>query len=462
MTRPNLLFVFADQMRGFDMACAGNPDVQTPHLDRFADEGMMFETALANCPVCTPSRAIMLTGLYPLTNRALANDLPLPEDIPTLGDLARRAGYRTGYVGKWHLDGVPRDKFTPPGPRRHGFEFWAAWNCSHQYFRARYYRDTPEPIAIAGYEPIRQTDLAIEFLQQDDPRPFCLLLSWGPPHDPYDQVPQKHRAMYDPRRIRLRGNVRELRTATPDRARHMGPAECLANYYAAITALDEQFGRLLDALKQRRLADDTIVVFTSDHGDMLFSQGMLKKQQPYEESLRIPFLIRWPGRVPAGSRPDVLLSTVDFAPSLLSLMGIQPERPMEGSDLSAVMLGKQPRGPASVLLMDMITVDEGLRQGLREWRGVRTQRYTYARWADGAPWLLYDNAADPLQRNNLVGECSAAAVRAALDAELNQWLERLGDRCLPWPDLIRRFGLVEMWNAREIELHQAEARLLES
>ncbi len=125
---------------------------------------MRMTHAYANTPVCTASRAMLLTGLYPAANRVVANDLPLPTELPTLGDIFRGAGYRTGYIGKWHLDGVPRNKWTPPGPRRHGFEEWAAYNCSHDYYRAdKYYRDQPAPIRIDGYEPEIQTNLALDF-----------------------------------------------------------------------------------------------------------------------------------------------------------------------------------------------------------------------------------------------------------------------------------------------------------
>lgn len=460
MSRPNLLFVFADQMRGFDMGCAGNPAVRTPRMDRMAREGALVPGAFANCPVCTPSRAILLTGRYPLANRVLANDLPLPDDVPAFGDLAKAAGYRTGYIGKWHLDGVPRGKWTPPGPRRHGFDDWAVWNCAHRYFQGRFYRDTPESVPIDGYEPVGQTDAAIEFLRRDDPRPFCLFLSWGPPHDPYDQVPHEYRALYPPEEVALRGNVEDLKTPVSDPARRMGPQACLANYYAAITALDEQLGRLLEALDATGAADNTIVVFTSDHGDMLWSQGRLKKQQPWEEAIRIPFLLRWPGRIPAGSRPDALLSTADFAPTLLSLMGIDADPGMEGADLSDVIQGGSGESPGSVFLMEMVTTDEGLKQGLREWRGVRTARYTYARWYDGTPWLLYDNETDPLQRRNLVGDPASATIREGLEAELIRWLQRTGDRALPWDALLRAEGLVPLWNAREKELHGGAGRFL--
>jgi arylsulfatase A-like enzyme len=336
----------------------------------------------------------MLTGKYPLSNSVIANDLPLPQEEITLGEVMQQAGYRTGYVGKWHLDGVPRNRFTPPGPRRHGFEFWAAWNCAHSYFNANLYRDTPEPIKLEGYEPIGQTDLAIEFLKTNDVRPFCLFLSWGPPHDPYEQVPEEYKSLYNPSEIQLRPNFRPILPGPQDISGQRNPKSTLACYYAHITALDQQIGRLLEVLEALRLADDTIVIFTSDHGDMLWSQGMMKKQQPWEESISIPFLMRYRGHIPAGRRCEALLCIVDIAPTILSLMGIEVPRDMEGTDLSAVILNSPGPEPTSVFLMDIVMMDEGFRQGLREWRGLRTPRYTYARWAEGGGWMLYDNDAD--------------------------------------------------------------------
>ena len=452
MPQPNLLFVFADQMRRFDMGCAGNPQVRTPNMDRLASEGLMATQAIANCPVCTPSRATMLTGRYPLAHRAVANDLPLPTDVPGIGTLARQAGYRTGYIGKWHLDGVPRDRFTPPGPRRHGFDYWAVWNCSHQYFDARYYRDTPDPIPIDGYEPVAQTELALQFLAQRDDRPFCLFVSWGPPHDPYDQVPAKYQSLYDPERLTLRGNVRDLASTTNDRARAFGPARCVAYYYAAITALDDQLGRLLAGLDELGLAQDTIVVFTSDHGDMLFSQGWLKKQHPFEESVGIPFLLRWPAHVPAGLTTGALLDTASFAPSLLTLMQLTPDGGMQGDDLSAVMLGEANAGPSAVPIMDVVAVDESVAQGLREWRGVRTTTHTYARWLDGEPWVMFDNATDPLQMHNLIDDKASQSLRKQLAARTDAWMDRLGDPGHAWDRVIRELGLTDVWNARVTEL----------
>lgn len=457
---PNLLFVFADQMRGMDMACAGNPGVLTPSLDRLAAEGTHFSRAYANCPVCTPSRGTILTGRYPLSHRAVANDLPLPEDERTIAEVLRQAGYRTGYVGKWHLDGVPRDRFTPPGPRRQGFDFWAAWNCSHAYFDAKVFRDSPQPVPLAGYEPVGHTDLALEFLGRDDPRPFCLFVSWGPPHAPYHQVPQRYKGLYRPERLTIRPNVRD---EPPDGLRPPSQdfdPRVLADYYAHITALDEQLGRLLAATDELGLTENTLVVFASDHGDMLWSQGSVKKEQPWEESVRIPLLVRWPGRVPAGHCSQALASTVDLAPTLLGLMGVEPLSSMEGADLSETVLGRQGPRQEAVLLVEPVILDQGFAQGVREWRGLRTPRYTYARWVDGEPWLLYDNEADPLQGRNLVGSSDHAALLQRLDRQLDQRLAAIGDRCEPWDETIRSLGLEAAWNRRERTMHPESPRLV--
>lgn len=451
--RPNLLFVFADQMRGMDMGCAGNPDVLTPAMDRMAAQGTRLSHCYATTPVCGPNRAVLHTGTYATTNRVLGNDLPLPLDIPTLGTIAQQNGYRTGYIGKWHLDGLPRTRFTPPGPRRRGFEFWAAYNCTHDYFHPRLYRDTPELLDVEGYEPEVQTDLALSFLEENAADPFCLLLSWGPPHDPYDQVPASYEARYDPQQITLRPNVQEH----IDNPLAAGK-ECrrtLCRYYAAITALDDQLARILERLDALGLADDTLVIFTSDHGDMLWSHGWMKKQSPYEEAVQVPFLIRWPGRIPAGRNCDTLLGTVDLLPTLAGLLGWRHSANLEGTDLSAALRGEPDApSPPSLLLANFLSEDEGVQQDMPVWRAVRTQQYTYAELPGRTPWLLFDNAADPFQLENLVERPDQTALRGQLQEMLSAWLHKTRDPFLPGPELLEQQGLAEAWAEREWKIRQ--------
>jgi arylsulfatase A-like enzyme len=448
-TFPNLLFVFADQMRGQDMGCEGNLDVQTPVMDRLSAQGTRLAHCFATSPVCGPNRAILLTGTYPTTNRVPGNDLPLPTDLPSLGTIAKASGCRTGYVGKWHLDGLPRSRFTPPGPRRSGFDYWAAYNCSHDYDHPRYYRDAPEVIVVEGYEPEVQTDLAREFLRESvGQEPFCLVVSWGPPHDPYDRVPERYRARYDPQALHLRPNVRQA--LDNPLARGLECRRTIANYYAAITALDDQLGRLLETLDTLGLSDNTLVVFTSDHGDMLWSHGWMKKQSPYEESIRVPFLIRWPGHIPSGAVSDALLGTVDILPTLVGLLGWECSAALEGRDLSAALRGDTdaPR-PESVFLAHYLAGDEAAFQGMPEWRGVRTPRHTYVETPGQQPWLLFDNEADPFQMNNLLHRPGGATTAEPLRNLLTMWLQRTRDPFLPGPEMLAHLGLTEAWAERE-------------
>jgi len=452
----NLLLVFADQMRGQAMGCAGNPQVRTPNLDRLAGDGMIFRTAVANTPVCTPSRGTLLTGLSPLAHGAVTNDIAIRADVPSIGTILRDAGYRTGYIGKWHLGGIPRDRFIPPGPERLGFDhYWAAWNCHHQYFRARYHLDTDQVHMFQGYEPDAQTDLAVQFIERHKNGPFALVLSFGPPHAPYEQVPESFLSIYDPREIRLRENL-PPNSAEDLRARR----EVMAQYYAAITALDANLARLMNALERLDLDRRTLVVFTSDHGDMLGSHGMGKKEQPWEESIGVPLLMRCPELLPSATDTNILAGIMDVAPTLLDLLQVGIPPTMEGGSVAPFLLGKDPEPPSSVPIGIPIPVDQAVAQGIPEWRGVRTPRYTYARYQNGDPWLLYDNVADPLQNHNLVSDPDAETVRRDLENELQAWLRRLSDPFLPWPDMIRHAGLTEVWNHRERHMHPGNPRLV--
>jgi arylsulfatase A-like enzyme len=441
--KPNLLFVFADQMRGMDMGCAGNRDMITPVMDRLAREGVMCSRAYATVPICGPNRACLLTGTYCTTNGVMFNDQALRTDIPTLGKLAKANGYRTGYVGKWHLDGSPRDKFTPPGERRQGFDdFWAVHNCVHLYKQALYYRDTPEMIREERYQPEVHTDLALEFIDrcQLAGEPFCLVVSWEPPHNPYEEVPAKYQAMYDASKLTLRPNVRPIPKEVLDPLWSF--PQTIADYNALITSLDDQLGRLLARLEATGELDNTIVVFTSDHGDMMWSQGLLYKCVPYEESVNVPLLVRWPAGLPRGGVCDTLIGTVDVLPTLAGLMGWQIPAGVEGLDLSGALSGKPlAEEPESLFLAFYSPYVFREDQPTPEWRGLRTPRYTYAESADRRVWKLFDNEVDPYQMHNQAEDADAKPQAATLGALLDGWLTRLGDPFLPMAEMKRHYGI---------------------
>jgi arylsulfatase A-like enzyme len=439
--RPNILLILPDQMRGSAMGCDGNVDVKTPNIDRMAAEGVLFRRTYANVPVCCPARAILLTGTYPHVNGMIANDLRLRESELTIAKILRDAGYRTGFVGKWHLDGGPREPgFVPPGPRRQGFEFWAAYSCHHQHFMPSYFRDTPDRIVVPKFEPEASCDFAIEFLRsQPRDQPFFLTVQMGPPHNPYG-APEDYMKLYDPEKLTLPKNWQpdsEVRPAVPaippnlrqpgmPAARYVktGGKEEIAAYYAAITAIDDQVGRLLQTLKEIGQDENTIILFTSDHGDMLGSHGMRRKRKPHEESARVPGIMRWPAQIPKGRAVDTLFSLVDMPPTLLALAGLAVPARMQGADLSPVALGRTTRGPDAVLLQIFVPFNPD--QVHAPWRGIVTDRHTYARY-EKEPWVLFDNQVDPWQMTNLAKDPKYAELGAELDAKLAALMRRNGD-----------------------------------
>lgn len=413
---PSFLIILPDQLRAQALGCMGNPDIRTPHLDALAKEGILFRNAFANSPVCCPARAILLTGRYAHANGMVANDLRLRESELTVAEILRERGYRTGFIGKWHLDGGPRmPGFVPPGPRRQGFDYWAANECSHDHFKTQYFRDSDEPVPVRKFEAEAWTDLAIEFLRANRGKPFFLVVSMGPPHDPYG-APEKFMKMYDPATIAVRPNWAE---GTPG-----GSRNDLAAYAAAVSAVDEQVGRLSAALKELDLERDTMVLATSDHGDMLGSQGRRLKRSPWEESIRVPGIVRYPRRAAPGRTSDALFSHVDVAPTILALAGVPVPPQMQGTDLSGVIRGTPEKGPESAFFQHFVPYrPDRIAEG---WRGVRTGRYMYAR-TETEPWVLYDLDADPYELRNLAADPSHAAVKAELEEKLAAWMKRSGD-----------------------------------
>jgi arylsulfatase A-like enzyme len=411
-------------MRGQAMGCMGNEQIHTPNLDRLAGEGMLLTNAISTYPICCPARASLLTGRFPFSHGVYTNGPALPDSEVTIGEILKAEGYRTAYIGKWHLFGhggkpgqpYGSPQYVPPGPKRHGFDHWAASNIIHDYFNSYYFTDTEEKIPIDGWEPDNQTDLAIDYLDQyEGDQPFCLFLSWGPPHDPY-VAPEQYLKMYPPEDIKLRENV------------FLADRSVIAAYYAAITSLDWNMGRLMEALDRQGLAEDTIVVFTSDHGAQLFSLYLFHKQWPYEESILVPFIIRYPKAFKGGQVNDVLMGTQDILPTLLQLMDVAIPETVEGKDLSPFLLGTatEPE-PDSVMIQVIRTI--GVvpdRTGMRAWRGVRTKRYTYARFRS-EDWLLIDNKYDPYQRRNLIHNPDYRDIRDELNQKLEYWLHKTND-----------------------------------
>ncbi|MBI3682479.1 MAG: sulfatase [Acidobacteria bacterium] len=409
--KPNLLFVLADQWRAQTLPSSGDRNLEAPNLARLANEGVHFDRVYASYPLCTPSRASLITGRFPHACGMVRNDLRLPLEEPSIAVQLKQAGYATGYIGKWHLDGEERPGFVPPGPRRRGFDFWAAFNRGHRYYDSIYFRDTPEPVQRKGFEPDDQTDLAIDFIRKKKQDPFYLFLSWGPPHTPRTP-PEEFRKRYSPARFVLRENVPP---SYEEKAR-----EGHAGYYGLCAALDRCFGRLLKALDEERLAQDTLVVFTADHGDMLGSHGLEYKNVPYEESARIPLLLRYPRLLRGGGRSDLLVSNTDLMPTLLSLCGARTPEGVQGTDLSALIATGKGDRPESVFA-------EGQMGGEGEWRMVVRGLDKLVIDRQGEVTHLYNLGQDPYEMNNLAAARAQQRTRDELVALMKQWRQRTQD-----------------------------------
>jgi arylsulfatase A-like enzyme len=432
--KPNVLIIIADQWRAQAFGFAGDPNVKTPNLDRLQRQSAWFVNAIAGVPVCCPTRASLLTGQRALTHGVFLNDVPLATNAVTLAKVLANAGYDTGYIGKWHLNGDGRSSFIPR-ERRQGFDYWKVLECTHDYTNSAYYADAAQKMKWEGYDAIAQTRDAQTYLR--DPahtnKPFLLCLAWGPPHDPYQTAPRNFHDLYRAEKLKLRPNVPAEAQA---RAR-----KDLAGYYAHCSALDQCVGDVLRTLAETDLERNTIVIFTSDHGDMLGSQNLWHKQKPYDESIRVPLLIRWPDGLGTRSRKlNALINSEDMLPTVLGLCGLPIPKSVEGLDFSGYLRGGKNPSNAAALIACIAPFGEWSRQnGGREFRGVRTMRYTYVCDLDG-PWLLFDNDRDPFQTENLSGAPRYAKTEAELDRLLHRKLEAAHDHFLPGNDYIRKWN----------------------
>ncbi len=437
MKHPNVVYVFSDQHRAEAVGFAGNADVLTPNLDKLREESVHFATAVSTVPVCSPYRASFLTGQFPLTHGVFVNDVHLRHDAPSIADAFRTAGYDTAYIGKWHVNGRGRSAPIPLSDRQ-GFEAWKVLECTHDYHHSRYYADDgTRAMTWPGYDAEAQTQSAIAYLKnrRNHSQPFFLALSWGPPHNPYGTAPERFQALYRDRAMRLRPNV-------PEAMRAQAEAE-LRGYYAHVTALDHGLGELWQALKTEGLENDTLWVYTSDHGDMLYSQGQVRKQRPWDESIRVPFLLHYPARLGRAPREVTApLGSPDIMPTLLALADVAVPPSVEGSNWAPHLDGEAPPPGEAALIACIHPFGEYARaQGGREYRGIRTDRYTYVRDLAG-PWLLYDNLRDPYQQANLVGQPEAAVLQASLEAELRRQLDQRADAFLPGEAYLAQWGYV--------------------
>ena len=438
MSQPNILVILCDQLRYDALACNGNTIVETPHIDRLAEGGVNCHEATSSCPICAPFRASLLTGRYAHSNGVICNQYKLHDQQSFFAESLRAAGYRSAWIGKWHLGAGPYAEQD-----RYGFDDLYAYNCGHRYYDLSYHHNEAGPFRMHGYAPRTETSLCLDWIQrhqdQHAEQPFAAVVSWGPPHwsladggaHDYGDYPQEYNR-YNPDDCEPAPNV-------PGMLRSYARKEW-ADYYGMIQSLDDQVGRLLNYLDEHELSKNTIVVFTSDHGDHLSAHGFGKpgcnwlppalrasKATPYEESVRIPLMFRLPQQLAPFSLNYDQINSVDIMPTILGLAGVPIPESVQGQNCSEVFISKE-KGPDYSYLQIIGTGWPVRKDWVGFWRGVRGERFTYARFAHPQQSvLLFDRQRDPYQQHNLADDPDYQEIRREYEQVLQDFMHRYQD-----------------------------------
>ncbi|ULL16571.1 DUF4976 domain-containing protein [Paenibacillus sp. H1-7] len=395
-SQPNVIVFFTDQQRWDTTGVHGNPLGLTPNFDRMAAGGTHLYHSFTCQPVCGPARSVLQTGLYPTTTGCFRNSIPLPESSKTLAHYFREAGYTTGYIGKWHLAG--ENPVTES--KRGGYEYWLASNAlerTSDAYDTIVYNNDNELVKLPGYRVDALTDAAIRYINKRQDEPFFLFVSYLEPHH------QNHRDDYPSPDVYA--NTYTGRWTPPDLAALRGTsAQHLDGYYGMVKRLDEALGRVFDAVKSLSLTDDTIILFTSDHGNHFKTRNGEYKRSCHESSIRVPTALTGPGFTSRGQIRE-LVSLIDLPPTLLDAAGIPVPESMQGRSILPLLRRETADWPDDVF----VQISEA-----QTGRAIRTQRWKYSVSSQQhdrnkassdtyAEEFLYDLQADPYELTNLIG-----------------------------------------------------------
>ena len=446
--RPNFLFVVLDDVRFDDLGFCGHPFVRTPNFDRIAEEGLRFKNCFAPVPLCSPNRACILTGRYAHSHGIVDNTdrSKLSHGLETFPLLLHRSGYETAFIGKWHMGLDDR--------RRPGFDEWLCLQGQGDYFDPSV-NDNGVRRRIPGYATDIFSDRAANFIRRERDRPFLAYLSHKAVHPNLFQdedgsiafvpedggftPPARLRDLYKDEAIRRRPNAAAFAEDKPALQRPIEgvpplgpgtgtPACVIRNRLRILTAADEAFRTVLDALEETGQAANTVVVLTSDHGYFYGEHGLNEERRlAYEESIRVPLAIRWPPAVPAGTVADAFALSVDLAPTVLDLAGIDRAPACHGRSLVPLLAGAAPADWRRSVLIECFSDSVWPRMVSMGYEAVRTDHWKYIRYRDLEGMdEIYDLEADPYEMRNLWGARGMGERKAALRAELGRLLEGAG------------------------------------
>jgi uncharacterized sulfatase len=442
--QPNVITIVTDDQAAWALGCYGNKECQTPNMDRLAREGARFTNAFVVTPVCSPSRASFFTGRYG-TELGITDWLNKPEmdhgaglpDVPTWPAMLQQAGYATGLIGKWHLGDAPQFH-----PTKHGFGYFFGFLGGGQYPMDPQLEQNGKVKRFKGPISDILTDDALKFIETNKDKPFAMCLMFREPHQPYGPMPEEDTAPFA-----------NLDPTMPD-APYLDPKEVKTwtkEYYAAIHAADRNIGRVLKRLDELKLADNTLLLFTSDHGycigqHTLHTKGNAawiaggvegpKRPNMFEEVLRVPLIIRWPGKTKPGSEISDTVTELDTYATLAGALGLKADAAQHGVDFSPLLTGGAI--PKREVIYGQYDLHNG---GLAFMRMIRTDHYKLIRHCltNGLD-ELYDLQADPGERKNLYKEPSARQTRDDLQSRLSAWQESIHDPLLSNPLNTTRVG----------------------
>ncbi len=443
--KPNLLIIHTDEHNFRTLGCYREtlpPEqafmwgpkaiVKTPHIDSIAKNGVLCTSFYASSPVCSPSRASFVSGLYPHNTGTPGNDFPMKDSVVTFAKVLADNGYATGYAGKWHLDGSGKPQWRPK--RNFGFAdnrymfnrgHWKQLEITDDGPRVKSRSKAGKPnYGVAGADKTSFTtdflaDRTIEFIKANKDKPFCYMVSIPDPHGP-DTVRKPYDRQFAGMKFATPRTFGKTEKQTPRWARK--EKRCSLNhskYFGMVKCIDDNVGRILEALRTNGLDRKTIVVFTADHGDLRAEHHRHNKGVPYEASAKIPFVISWPGRLKPGSTISAALATVDFAPTILSLMNCNAPAATEGRDASALLLsGKPPTEWTDIVFLRQAVGKQKKTKG--GWVCAVTDRHKLVLSPNDVPWL-YDLEKDPDELDNRVKDPEYRTIAKRLATALQDY-----------------------------------------
>ena len=432
----NVLVIQTDEHHFKTLGCYGGKSVSTPNIDWIAKNGAIATSFYATTPVCSPSRAALVSGRYPQATPVTNNNIPLGDHVVTFAEVLRRKGYATGYSGKWHLDGLGKPQWAPK--RKFGFDdnrymfnrgHWKKFIFTKDGPRvgSRNNQGAPDYKLNGADNQTFSTDWlanrTIQFINKNKNKPFCYMVSFPDPHGP-NTVRTPYDKLYENVKVPIPVSINKPRAQTPrwaatdpritaDTIRLLMP-----KYYGMVKCLDDNIGRILNSLRKNKQINETIIVFTSDHGDLCGEHGRLNKGVPYEGSARIPFLMFCADKIPAGTVVKEALSCVDFVPTLFALTGDTLPNGVQGRDASSLFLGTSKKWNDVIFLR---STSNG-----QPWLAAVTDRYKLVYSSLGQPWL-FDLKVDPDELQNAFSKHESKPIIQELTNHLLEYAKHTND-----------------------------------